>query len=103
MQNITVDRDELSGTLYHVTGYTGFSDTASEQEGNFLALHISANIGNSAITVKLVGSDNDEVTLDNDGIIILRVTSNTQSVRVTATRGGNSIAKTYTLNGVTLL
>ena len=102
LQDITVENDELSGTLYYVTGYTGFSDTTTEQEGNYLALHISASGSHVAIAVELVGSDNGEVTLDDDGIVILRVTSNTQSVRVTASQANTTIAKVYALDSVTL-
>ncbi len=59
--------------------------------------------GADEITVELVGGTGGPVTLDEDGIIILRVTSTSQSVKVTASAGGHSLAeKTYALTGLTL-
>ena len=88
--------------MHYVTGYSGFSDVASEQEGNYLALHVSSDGNNAVLKVKLVGSDNDEVVLDEDGIIVLRVTNPTQAIRITCERGETTLTKTYPLTGLLL-
>ncbi|MBR3236844.1 MAG: hypothetical protein IKF99_08375 [Oscillospiraceae bacterium] len=62
----------INGTLHYVTGYTGFSGDPEEQEGNYLALHFEAE-GATSISVHAIGSERAPVTLDEDGILILRV------------------------------
>lgn len=101
MQTVAIQDGVISGVLEYVTGYYGFSDVASEQEGNYLALHVSSD-GNAVLKVKLVGSDNDGVTLDEDGIVVLKVTNANQAVRVTGTQGDVTITKVYQLSGLIL-
>lgn len=86
-----------------MTGYTGFSGKASERKGNYLALHCTAEEG-ATITVELInGTVGHPVTLDPDGLIILRIADkDTQSVRVVASKDGESNTNTYSLNGLTL-
>ena len=81
---------DITGTLKHVTGYTGFSGDPNEQEGNYLVLHCESDDANS-ITVELVGgvSGRGEVTLDADGLIIVRVSNNKQKIVVRAYEDGN--------------
>ena len=83
--NISVGSNYITGTLKYVTGYTGFSGKVSEQSGNYLALKCEAEDADS-ITVEFIGgvSGKGEVTLDEDGIIILRVSNNAQLVKVRA-------------------
>ena len=102
LQSITIGDNAISGTLNYVTGYTGFSGDVSEQEGNYLALHVTANGTGADVYVMLVGGVHGEVKLDDDMIIIIRVTSNTQSVRIRAVQGTTSLTKTYTLTELTL-
>ena len=54
---------KVFGTLKYVTGYTGFSGRADEQEGYYLALHYACE---DADSIKVNG-----VTLDEDGLHIL--------------------------------
>ena len=54
---------KVFGTLKYVTGYTGFSGRADEQEGYYLALHYECE---GADSIKVNG-----VTLDEDGLHIL--------------------------------
>ena len=54
---------KVFGTLKYVTGYTGFSGRADEQEGYYLALQYEWE---DADSIKVNG-----VTLDSDGIHIL--------------------------------
>ena len=100
--NVTVGTSAIRGTLKNVDDYTGFSGLEAEQSGHYLVLKCECEDADS-ITVQLIGGVHGPVTLDPDGLIILRVTSNTQSVRVTAIKDGyDSVVKNYSLTGVTL-
>lgn len=101
--NVVVNDGAISGTLKYVTEYTGFSGDESMQSGNYLAIKSEA-FGGATITVELInGTVGHPVTLDADGMIVLRITDiATQSVEVIATKGNVSEKATYTLTGLTL-
>lgn len=101
--NVVVNDGAISGTLKYVTEYTGFSGDESMQSGNYLAIKAEA-FGGATITVELInGTVGHPVTLDADGMIVLRITNiATQSVEVIATKGNVSEKATYTLTGLTL-
>lgn len=101
-ENIAIsDANVITGTLKYVTGYTGFSGDVSEQSGNYIALHFDANDG-AAIQVEVTGgtrTHSGAVTLDSDGIALLRLVDNNDVINVTATKSGSTtITKKYTLN-----
>lgn len=101
-ENVSIGSNAITGTLKHVTGYTGFSSKPAEQEGNYLVIHAVAENADK-ITVELVGGTKGPVTLDDDGIIIIRVTNPaTQTVKVVATNGAKKSTKVYSLTGLTL-
>lgn len=103
--DVTVGDSEITGTLHYVTGYTGFHGSDPlEQEGNFLALKINATTAEGLTTaVELVGGTTGPVTLDSDMNIVLHIQNkNTESVKVTVTKGDESETKTYGLSGLTL-
>ena len=103
--DVTVGDSEITGTLHYVTGYTGFHGTDPlEQEGNFLALKINATTAEDVTTaVELVGGTKGPVTLDSDMNIVLHIQNkDTESVKVTVSKGGESETKTYGLSGLTL-
>ena len=100
--NIVVGENAITGSLKHVTGYTGFSSKTSEQEGHYLALKFDVTPADAVTTVELVGGTKGPVTLDADQNIVLLVKSNTQSVKVVSTKGGFSVTKVYALTGLTL-
>lgn len=55
------------------------------------------------VVVELVGGTKGPVTLDPDRIHILLITNkDTQSIKVTATKGDESVEQTYSLTGLTL-
>lgn len=100
--NITVGGNAITGTLRYVTGYTGFSSKTEEQSGNYLVIHCAAEDADS-VTVEVVGGDKGPVTLDADGIIILRIKNNSQKIRVTAYKDGAiATVRTYSLNNLNL-
>ena len=101
--DMVVADDEVTGTLKHVTGYTGFSSNTSEQSGNYLALKIEAEPAEAETVVELVGGTKGPVALDDDmNIVLLIKNKDTQSIKVTATHNGESITKIYGLSGLTL-
>lgn len=100
--NVVVGSDSISGSLKHVTGYTGFSSKTAEQEGHYLALKVTTDPADAVTTVELVGGTKGPVTLDADRNIVLLVKSNTQSVKVASTKDGNTTEKVYSLTGLTL-
>ena len=98
---ITIRDGKVLGTLKYVTGYTGFSGDADEQEGNYLALHAEGDTG-ATIKVALSGSPAGEKTLDADGLAIFRVTSPAQTITYTATKNGVTSKKVIRLASITL-
>lgn len=100
--DIVLGDGEITGALKHVTDYTDFSGDASEQSGNYLVLHSEATDG-ATVTVELDGSAQEPITLDTDGICILRISDTAQSVRITASKPGHdNVVKIYALTGLTL-
>lgn len=99
---ITLGKSAIRGELKYVDDYTGFSGNPAEQKGNYIALKCECEDADS-IVVELVGGYSGPVTLDEDGIIVLKIAKNTQTVKVTANATGyEPVTKTYTLTGVKL-
>ena len=84
----------IGGTLHYVTGYTDFSGDPEEQEGNYLALHFEDEDATS-ISVKVVGSDHDPVTLDEDGLLVIRIRSVAQGLDVYTVKSGVTYMNRY--------
>ena len=101
--NIDITSNAITGELYYVDDYTGFSGDPAEQEGNYLALHITADAG-ATITVELInGTVGHPVTLDEDGLIVIRISdTSTQSIEIVATKDAISEKQTLTISGLTL-
>ena len=103
--DVAVGDSEITGTLHYVTGYTGFHESGPlEQEGNFLALKIDTITADGVTTaVELVGGTKGPVILDSDMNIVLHIQNkDTESVKVTVSKGGESETKIYGLSGLTL-
>ena len=90
----------ISGSLKYVTGYTGFSGDEAEQSGHYLALHIASE-PDAVITVEIDGGIHGPATLDEDGIIIMRLTDPHQGIKVAATLNGKTASKYYSLHDLT--
>lgn len=80
-----------------MTGYTGFSGDETEQSGNYLALHCASESG-AAITVEVDGGHHGPATLDEDGIIIMRLEDPHQGVKVSASLSGATASRYFTLH-----
>ena len=101
--DVIIEESEISGTLKFVAGYTGFSSTAAEQSGNYLALRVDTDSEDAEITVELVGGTKGPVILDEDRNIVLLIRDkDTQSVKVTVEADGETSTKTYALTGLVL-
>lgn len=101
---ISVGDNAITGTLKYVTGYTGFSGDTAEQKGNYIALHASSS-GADSITLELIGgvSGRGEVTLDGDGLMIIRISNINQQVKIRAYKNGIvANSRQYSLAGLTL-
>ena len=97
-EDVVIGEDKITGTLKHVTDYTGFSSKVEEQSGNYLAIHNTTN-GDEPIFVEVVGGTSGPVQLDSDGIIVLRIANKEQKVKVTS---GNAV-KEYSLVDINLV
>lgn len=102
-EDVEIANGAITGTLKYVTGYTGFSGDVSEQSGNYLAIKVTA-IEGATITVELKnGTLGHPVTLDEDGMIVIRIADKTtQSVEVVATKDSLSETQRFSLTGLTL-
>lgn len=99
-----VGDDEITGTLKYVTGYTGFSNKAAQQEGNYIALKVDAD-EEAVIKVQLVGGKitKDLLTLDEDrNFVFLISDKEKQSIKVVVESGGKTKETVYGLSGLTL-
>lgn len=80
--DVRIEANKVYGKLKYVDDYTGFSGDVSEQSGNYLVLHITAN-NSEPIKVELINGLHGQVTLDSDGILITRITNKaTQTIQI---------------------
>ena len=97
-EDMVVSGGAITGTSKYVTGYTGFSGNPEEQEGNYIALHVSVpnmTIGQDGLTVKVNGS-----TLDSDGLIVLIFKGSTRPIKVVATKGDFTKIREFKTTGI---
>lgn len=102
-ENIAIANNAITGTLKYVTGYTEFSGKVEEQSGNYLAIKVDAVAG-ATITVELInGTVGHPVTLDSDGMIVLKIAdTTTQSIEVVATKGNVSETQSFAISDLVL-
>ena len=92
-----IGRNSIRGTLKHVSDYTGFSSDPALSSGNYIVIHAEVpDEEDVTITVKVT----NPVTLDSDGIAILRIADkNSQTITVVASKDGyDSVTKVFRLN-----
>lgn len=101
--SVTVSGDTISGTLAYIDDYTGFSSDPEEQSGHYLAIKATAQEGDT-IVLDLIGGTHGPVTLDDDGICIIRIRDkDTQKLKYTATGAdGSTDERIWNLTGLTL-
>ena len=105
-KDVVVGDDTITGSLYRVTGYTGYSEDTEKQSGYYLALHVDTGDATDVETaVEMIrGEASEAAVMDENGAAVMRYSSGgsaaiaASAVKVTATRGEETAAKTYTLN-----
>lgn len=99
--NVVVGNSSISGTLHHVTDYTGFSEDTEFQNGNYLALKVTAP-NSTSTTVEIVGDSAGPEELDSNMNWVGYISDTSQTIRVVTTDGTNSLTKTFSLTGLIL-
>ena len=105
--NIVVNDNtmNISGTLKHVTGYTGFSSKADEQSGNYIALNVDPASGfpeSMTVEVKNGTSGPSKLTSADHQVVLKIKDAATQGIIIKATNKGVEVTKEYKLAGLTL-
>ena len=73
------------------------------QDGNYIALKMTAVPEDAVTTIEVVGGTSGPSTLDADMNAVLKIASTTQSIRLVSTKDGyTTFTKTYTLTGLVL-
>lgn len=90
-EDIVVSADGVSGTLKYIDDYSS-AYGPGENSGYYLALHCTTpGVEGATITSEVVGGVHGPVTLDEDGIVISRITDkDTQTIEVVAYKDGES-------------
>lgn len=95
----------ISGTLKHVTGYTGFSSKPDEQSGNYIALNVDPASGfpeKMTVEVKNGTSGPTKLTAADHQVVLKIKDAATQGIIVKASNKGAEVTKEYKLTGLTL-
>lgn len=103
-EDIVVGTDSVTGTLKYIADYSS-AYGAGENSGNYLVLHCDTpGVTGATITSEVVGGVHGPVVLDDDGIVISRITDkDTQTIEVVAYKDGETASVTLDLSGLTLL
>lgn len=103
-EGVAISGSGISGTLKYIDDYSSAYGSGMDS-GNYLVLHAEVpGVEGVTLTSEVVGGTVGPVTLDEDGIVISRITNkSTQTIRVVASKDGyDSITKTFSLKGLTL-
>lgn len=92
-EDVIISDGVISGTLKYVTDYTGFSGDPALQSGNYLALHAEQD-GADSIGVRFIG-DTETTTLDEDGLIIVRMRDNATGLEIVTVEDGETYVNRY--------
>ena len=90
-EDVVVSAEGVSGTLKYIDDYSS-AYGSGENSGYYLALHCTTpGVEGATITSEVIGGVHGPVTLDEDGIVISRITDkNTQTIEVVAYKDGES-------------
>lgn len=102
---ITMKGNVISGTLKHVTDYTGFSSEEEDQEGHYLAMKYEPSPSDASVYVELVNGTVGERQLDEDHIMILKIANpKSQSIKVRVVNDDSDEETTvnYNISGLVL-
>ncbi len=90
-EDVVVSAEGVSGTLKYIDDYSS-AYGSGENSGYYLALHCTTpGVEGATITSEVIGGVHGPVTLDEDGIVISRITDkDTQTIEVVAYKDGES-------------
>lgn len=104
-KDVSVRGKSVIGTLKYVADYSS-AYGPGEDSGNYLVLHAEVpNVDGVTITSQVVNGVHGAVTLEEDGIVISRITDkSSQKIMFVASKEGYlSVTKIFDLNGLTCL
>ena len=102
LQNVTIENNNVTGTLNYISDYTDFSSNPEEQSGNYLVIKVEAtNATSITCQISEATSTPDPIELDEDGIFVARLHSNTQTITIKAI-GEATTTQVLNLTGLTL-
>ena len=104
---VEVDNENktIRGTVKYIADYSSAGYTGDEKSGNFLVIHAEVpDVTGVTLTAELIGGTHGVQTLDEDGILISRITNkNSQMIRIVARKDGyDPVSKTFSLKRLTL-
>lgn len=99
---VNADTKTISGDLAYVENYTGFSDDTTLQAGNYIALMFATEPGDAVTTIELVGGTTGSYKVDGNAIVCRVTNKDTQTIKVSATKGTDNNTSIYNLSGLTL-
>ena len=99
---VHIYKSTIEGTIYYVDDYTGFSGDTKEQSGNYIALHAFVPGSDfeyaDGVRIKAIRPGRT-VTLDSDGILILRIPNKNSTIAFEASKDGyESVTREFDLS-----
>ena len=83
-ENVVLNGESITGKLNYVTDFKDFSSNEDEQKGNFLVIKVDEATKGKTVTAELSEAKGEgKRTLDEDGILISRITAKTQTITIT--------------------
>lgn len=99
-----IGTNAITGTLKYIADYSS-AFGGDLDHGNYIAIHCEVPDAEDAIlTVEVVNGVSGPVTLDDDGIAVLRIADKTeQTIKVVAQKEGfSTVTREFSLAGLTL-
>lgn len=88
-ENMKVENGKITGTLLYVDDYTGFSGSAEEQEGNYIAMHCTVPDVAGA-TINFISKSGVKYPIDpSDGLIVLRIKGGLKKFKFEISKDGS--------------
>ena len=102
-EDVVVSADGVTGTLKYIDDYSS-AYGSGENSGYYLVLHCTTpGVEGATITSEVIGGVHGPVTLDEDGIVISRITDkDTQPIEVVAYKDGESDSVTLDLSNLVM-
>lgn len=105
-EDILITNKAIHGTLKFINDYSAAGFVGDESEGNFIALHCEVpGVDDATITVEVVNGYHGPATLDDDGLIVVRIADkSSQKIKVVASNSEyDPVTKIFDLSKLTLL